>query len=259
MIDNTPALHISKSRDAQVVNLGDGYWHMELPSQRKRGYYLAQLDDHGAGRRRDFHWKPPLILRLQARASAQNLPGTWGFGFWNDPFSFLLGSEGAVRRLPALPDAAWFFHASPPNYLSFRDDLHAQGFLAATFKSTPISALLLALTTPFIALTFIPGAAQWVRKVLRRLIQQDAILIRTDEAAWHTYEMDWHNDLLSFRLDGMELIHTQVAPTGPLSLVLWIDNQYASLPPRGGLRYGTLPTREPAWLEIREFSINRPA
>jgi hypothetical protein len=127
-----------------VLKLGEGHWHLEIPASSKRGYHLAQLDDHGSFRRGDFRWKPPLTLRLQARVSAQELPGTWGFGFWNDPFSFLIGAQGMVPRLPALPDAAWLFYASPQNYLSFRDDLPAYGFLAATFRSLPINPFWLA-------------------------------------------------------------------------------------------------------------------
>ena len=54
-------------------------------------------------------------------------------------------------------------------------------------------------------------------------------------------------------------MQTNISPNGPLSLVIWVDNQYAALPPRGRLRYGTLPNPEPAWLEIRELSIQEIA
>ena len=257
MTSDISALHISKSPDAQVVDLGSGCIRLEIPARSKRGYRIAQLDDHRMGRRRDFRWKPPLTMSLQARVSTQDLPGTWGFGFWNDPFSFLLGSEGAINRFPTLPDAAWFFHASPQNYLSFRNDLPANGFLAATFKSTRIPVLLLALVSPGLLLTLLPGTAQLVRKALRRVIQQDATLIRTDETAWHTYNIVWDTDQVSFRLDGMEILRTMIAPHAPLSLVMWVDNQYAALPPRGGMRYGTLTNPQPAWLELRDFSIQQ--
>lgn len=255
MVKNGPDLHISKSPAAQVLRLGEGYWHLEIPASSKRGYHLAQLDDHGRLRRVDFRWTPPLTLSLQARVSAQELPGTWGFGFWNDPFSFLLGSAGVVPRFPALPDAAWFFHASPQNHLSFRDDQPAFGYLAATFRSRRVGAFRLALASPLLALTLIPGPAQAIRKLLRGVVHQDATLIQADVTAWHTYEMDWEAGLVKFRLDGAAIFQTTIAPPGPLTLVLWIDNQYAALPPRGGFRYGTLPNQEPAWLEIRDLDI----
>ena len=255
MTMNRPDLHISKSPNAQVVKLGESYWHLEIPASSKRGYHLAQLDDHGSLRRGNFRWKAPLTMSLQARLSGRELPGTWGFGFWNDPFSFLMGSGGIVPRFPALPDAAWFFHASPQNYLSVRDDRPAFGYLAATFQSRSVRAFWLALASPLMALTLIPGAAQLVRKLLRGAIHQDASLIHTDVTAWHTYQMDWEAGMVYFHLDGAAIYQTDVAPQGPLSLVLWIDNQYAALPPKGGLRYGTLPNKELAWLEIRDFAI----
>ena len=52
------------------------------------------------------------------------------------------------------------------------------------------------------------------------------------------------------------IIHTTpVAPHGPLGLVIWIDNQYAALPPTGGLRFGTLANLQPAWLEIEQLEV----
>jgi len=58
---------------------------------------------------------PPCTFSLHARLSGTDLPGTWGFGLWNDPFGLSLGFGGQAARLPALPQAAWFMHASPPN------------------------------------------------------------------------------------------------------------------------------------------------
>jgi hypothetical protein len=253
MTPRIPDVHTSQTPTARVEKLGEGAWHLEIPVSSRGGYRLSQLDDHGSLRRGNFHWKPPLKLSLQARVSVQDLPGTWGFGLWNDPFSFLLGSDGMVPRFPALPDAVWFFYASPQNYLSFRDDLPAQGFLAATFKSKKIRALWLTLASPTLVLTMIPGAAQLVRRLLRRIIQQEAALIHTNVTEWHTYKLDWESSQVRFSLDGAAILQTNIAPNGPLSLVLWIDNQYAALPPKGRLRYGTLPNPDPAWLEIREF------
>ena len=54
-----------------------------------------------------------------AHASSNSIPGTWGFGLWNDPFGLSLGFGGNPFRLPALPNAVWFFGASKESYLSF--------------------------------------------------------------------------------------------------------------------------------------------
>ena len=147
-----------------MIKIGENSWHLEIPARSTGGYRLAQLDDHGSLQRRDFPWKPPLTLSMEARVSAQVLPGTWGFGLWNDPFSLMLAYNKLVPRLPTFPDAAWFFHASPENYLSIRNDLPANGFLAATFRSKKMPFALLALASPILALAFIPGFAQLVRQ-----------------------------------------------------------------------------------------------
>jgi hypothetical protein len=109
-------------------------WRLEIPAGPGGRYRLAQLDDYHDLPRRALLWRPPLRLSLKARASSEDIPGTWGFGLWNDPFGFAFLKGGGVR-LPVAPNAAWFFFASPPNYLSLRDDLPAQGGLAATFRS----------------------------------------------------------------------------------------------------------------------------
>jgi hypothetical protein len=256
MSDRSTGLHISKSPGASVIDQSDGCWHLEIPASTQRTYHLAQLDDHLAHSRADFPWKPPLSLSLQARVSAQDLPGTWGFGFWNDPFSFLLGGDRTVKRLPTLPDAAWFFHASPENYLSFRDDLPACGFLAATFSSRRVSTILLALGSPALALALLPFTARPVRGSLRRLVHQDSSQLQVDVTAWHTYRLDWEPATATFSVDGSMLYCTPVSPPSPLSLVIWIDNQFASLPPAGRLRYGTLLNASSAWLEIREIELS---
>jgi hypothetical protein len=250
-----PPLHTSQSPHAKVIKLGENSWHLEIPAHTKRGYQLAQLDDHGSLLRREFPWKPPLTLSIEARVSAEDLPGTWGFGFWNDPFSFMLAYNKLVPRLPTLPDAIWFFHASSQNYLSIMDDLPANGFLAATFSSKKIPIALLALTSPALALTLIPGLAQVVRRLLRAVVQQDTTLVHTNVTEWHTYLLEWMPDDVRLSVDGNNVLHSNIVPLGPMSLVIWIDNQYAALPPKGGFKYGTLPNAESAWMEIRYLKL----
>lgn len=251
-----PVLHISKSSSASVTRLGENGWHLEIAAHKHLGYHLAQLDDHGVLPRRSFIWRPPLTFSLQARASAEDLPGTWGFGLWNDPFSFLLAYNQFVPRLPTLPEAAWFFYASPHNYLSFRNDLPANGFLAATFRSLKIPTLLVDLASPALGLAFIPGAAQWVRGLLRRVVRQEAAQVNTHLTDWHTYRLLWAEETTTFYIDEVMLLQTGVSPHPPMSLVIWIDNQYAASPPTGGLKYGYLPSTAPAWLEIRDVNMD---
>jgi hypothetical protein len=158
-------------------------------------------------------------------------------------------------RIPALPNAAWFFHASPENYLSFRDDLPACGFLAATFSSNKVPPALLALASPALGFTLLPPTAQVVRRVLRHRVRQDAASIDLDVTEWHTYKLEWEPGLIRFSIDQGDVFATSIAPAAPLSLVIWIDNQHAALPPAGRLRYGTLPNHEPAWMEVRQVEL----
>jgi hypothetical protein len=205
-------------------------------------------------------------MKLEARACALNPPGTWGFGLWNDPFSLSLGLGGASRRLPALPNAAWFFFASPPNHLSLREDLPARGPLAATFVSPELPPLFLALGVPLLPLFALPPAARLLRQLARRFIQQDAAQLKLNDitptagtpTGWHTYELTWTQDEITFSVDGDTSLETGVVPLPPMGLVLWVDNQYAALPPDGRLRFGNLPNPEPAWIEIQNLEIRPP-
>lgn len=249
-----PLLQPTVSRDAQVTSLPENGWRLSLPPGRAGRYRLAQLDDYRALPRPRFLHHPPLELTLQARASAPDLPGTWGFGLWNDPFAFSFGLGGA-RRLPALPNALWFFFASPHNHLSLRDDLPAFAALAATFRSPRWPALLVApalLALPFFAF---PPIAKLLRRISRSIVRQDAVALSINPKEWHTYSLRWDQNAASFQVDGVKVFETSLVPHPPLGLVLWIDNQYLSFPPNGRLRYGTLENSDSAWLEIRSLAI----
>src|SRR5690606_11855703 len=116
------------SPGSRLVETGANGKRLEAPAGDEKQYRLAQLAGYGSRPRADFPWKaPPLHMSLRARVSAQQIPGTWGFGLWNDPFSMAVLSGAERLRLPVLPNTAWFFFASPPNYLSLLDDLPAQG------------------------------------------------------------------------------------------------------------------------------------
>src|SRR5260221_508936 len=77
-------------------------------------YSDAQLFDYAAMKRRDFPCRPPLrmIVRAWASHSADQLKGTAGFGFWNQPVM-------PGQALPRLPRNAWFFFGSPPSNMAF--------------------------------------------------------------------------------------------------------------------------------------------
>jgi hypothetical protein len=238
-----------------VAELAPGHWRMEIPAGAAGTYRLAELDDHLDTARSHFPWQAPLRLELRARVSAPDLPGTWGFGFWNNPFSASLGISGTARRLPVLPNAAWFFYAGPPNYLAFRDNHPAEGFLAATFSAPPIPSLALAPAGLALPLLALPLTAKLLRRAAGLLIGEDSTLLDGDVTKWHTYRLDWGNDLARFFVDGSEVWATGVLPRGKLGSVIWIDNQYAAFPPSGRLRAGSSPNPQPAWLEVDQVKI----
>jgi len=245
--------------DSRVTEIEPGTWLLEIPTGPGGRYRLAQLDDYSQLPRRDFPWKAPLRISLQARTYAETSPGTWGFGLWNDPFSMaILGGRG-VFRFPALPNAAWFFFASAPNYLSLDDDLPHQGNLAATFQSPKWVSFMLPLGVlglPFLA---IPASARLLRRLGRKFIRQAAVDLPLDPTDWHSYLVEWKEDGVNFSVDGDFVMQTPISPLGPLGLVLWVDNQYVTLPPDGHFRYGTLANTEETRVEIRNMIVSRPS
>jgi hypothetical protein len=228
---------------------------LSIPSGPAGQYRWAQLDDYAALPRGRFLWTPPISLSLDARISAPDLPGTWGFGFWNDPFQASLGLGGTARRLPALPNAAWYFYASPPNYLAFRDDLPAQGLLAATFRAPLLPAPLLAAGLPLLPFLKWPWAARKLRRMAARLIHQASALLVVDCTQWHHYQLDWGKDQTAFCVDEEVVLETTVSPLGRGGLVLWIDNQYAAFTPEGRVGFGMLGCGAESWLELRNMAI----
>jgi len=270
---------------ATIIPTENG-WRLEIPAGPAGMYRLAQLDNY----RSRFPSSAPTTLNLRCRVSpswppfhtltgtrppifAQSnstgerggLPGTWGFGFWNDPFTVSLGLQGAARRLPVLPNAAWFFHASDENHLSLRPPidlmggpqggLPANGFLAQTFSSPKIPSLLLApglLALPF---AFSKTFAKWLRAVAGKIIREDAKRLELDVTQWREYRLMWSPSRVEFSVDGASVFETESSPRGPLGLVIWIDNQFAAFPPDGKIRVGTLENPTPAWMEIADLEI----
>ena len=238
-----------------VESLPGGGRRLSIPAGPAGHYRLAQLDDTQYLTRPDFNWQPPSTLTLRARVSDLGLPGTWGFGLWNDPFSASLGLGGGTRKLPALPNAAWFFHASPANALSLRDDLPANGFLAAGFSSRDLSPFLYPPAVVAAPLLAWRVTARWLRRAARRWIREDATRLNHDPTAWHNYRLDWHMDGVSFQVDGQSVMESSLVPLGRLGLVIWIDNQFAAFKPDGTLKYGVQENPTPAWLEIADLNI----
>lgn len=250
-----PGLKTHVRSGGKVTQSGPNSWHMEIPAGSARDYRLAQLDDYTGLSRRAFPWSPPVKMRLRARASAPAIPGTWGFGLWNDPFGMTL-VRGAEVRLPTLPNSAWYFFASQPNYLSFQDDLPGWGQLAAVFQSPDRLPPSLLASLPLLPLIFLRPMSRWLRSQVRRCVQQGTFGMDLDPTEWHSYEIDWRQEEVAFHLDGQVLKEMRVLPNGPLGLVAWIDNQFARWSPDGRLGYGTLENKGVSWIEVEGLEMS---
>src|SRR3990172_12534231 len=167
------------TRGANVTSTENG-WRLGIQKGDSLHYRDAQLDDYSQLPRHKFPHRT-LSLSLRAKTSSSSIAGTWGFGLWNDPFGLSLGFGGSPFRLPALPNAAWFFHASPQNYLSFRDDGPAQGFLAQTFCSPRFD---LRLISTALALPFAPKTE---RRLLGQVVTEASVCLDVDVIQWHSY------------------------------------------------------------------------
>ena len=229
-------------------------WRLDIPSGKSGTYRLAQLDNYARLPRAQFPHGLPVTINLTAHASAVDLPGTWGFGFWNDPLSFSLGLGGSAGRVPVLPNTAWFFHASRQNWLSIRDGLPGNGFFAGTFRSPRHPSWLLALMAPAIPLMAFRPVSRMVRKWAGRMINQDSAAVLVDVTERHKYSLQWLRESCLFKIDGETILHTSISPLPPLGLVLWIDNQFAAWSQNGKVRFGTLDNPH-AWLEIEDLDI----
>jgi hypothetical protein len=241
---------------AWVTPRTNGGWRLKIPAGTSSRYRLAQLDDYSNLKRSSFRWVNGIKFELQARVSHPRIPGTWGFGLWNDPFAIgvLAGLQGF--RAPQLPQAAWFFYSVPQGYLSLRDDLPGHGWLASTFRSPTWSPFKLALGFPLLPLLAIPGASRKIRASASSIIRQDMRSLNVDPTEWQHYRMRWTFEKSIFTVNGEAVLETRISPIGPLGIVIWIDNQYAAWAPDGKLRFGMCANRNPAWLEIRDLRIS---
>lgn len=219
-------------------------------------YANAQIDDYQQRPRREFLWRPPLRLTVRARFShADSLRGTAGFGFWNDPF-LMTG-----LRAPGLPQALWFFYASPPSDMRLARGVPGWGWKAAVIDARRPQFLALApLLAAAVPLLAIRPVYRKLWPIFQRSLGVAERLISPADGqmtGWHVYTIDWQPRSVQFFIDGRLLLETAHAPPGPLGLVLWLDNQYLQVAPWGRLGWGLLAKREPQWLEIEWLALER--
>jgi hypothetical protein len=243
-----------------TLHLANSVLRMSFESARPGQYTDAQIDDYNNLPRAAYPWRPPLRMQVIARSSlpaatpsstgesAGILRGTAGFGFWNYPFSV----RGDILMLP---EAIWFFYASPPSNMALVPGIPGWGWKAQVVHSMRLGAIVatvpMAATTVFGLLTGeTRPAARWMQK----LSGAQEALLPVEMTDWHHYTLEWQRSEAVFWVDDQLVLRSPQPPTRPLGFVAWLDNQYAIATPRGVLRFGTISSG-PQWFEMDSVQV----
>lgn len=208
----------------------------------------AELNDLRGARRRDLPWRPPLRLEVEAVAShpAEQMRGTAGFGFWNDPFDPAQGTAAA-------PNAVWFFNTSPPANMPFAPGGAPHGWKAAALNGGTMPDWLAAAGA---ALLRTPRLGPLLYRVARNSAVRaaEAVLAsRLDER--HVYRIDWRADYADFWVDGQRVLRAVAPPVASLGFVAWVDNNCADETGTADLALRRLAVPQRQWLEISRIRI----
>ncbi len=242
------------------LSIVDSALRMAFEAVQQGQYADAQIDDYGTLARSAFPWRPPLRMEVRARSSLPAaspastsesegiLRGTAGFGFWNYPFSV----RGDVLMLP---EAVWFFYASPPSNMALVPGIPGWGWKAQVVHSMRVEALLATLPTALATgWGRVTGNTRSAASWLQRLTGASEALLTVDMTTWHTYALEWHTTEALFWVDGTSVLRAPRPPTRPLGFVAWLDNQYAIATPRGVLRFGAVASGA-QWFEMDSVRI----
>jgi hypothetical protein len=242
------------------LSVNDSALRMTLPAIESGAYADAQIDDYAGLARSAFPWQPPLRMEVRARsslpaaqanssiASRDVLCGTAGFGFWNYPFSV----RGDILFLP---EAVWFFYASPPSNMALVPGVPGWGWKAQVVHSMRPTALAASVPTALSMLwARISGKTQQAARWLQTVSGASEAMITADMENWHTYTLEWRQGAARFWVDDIHILTAPQPPARPLGFVAWLDNQYAIATPRGVLGFGAVPC-QPEWFEIDSVRI----
>jgi hypothetical protein len=230
---------------ARVERAGEVY-RLLRPPTTARSYADAEIADRHPTR-------PPATLRVRARFShpSAEIRGTAGLGFWN-------AAVAPGRWRFGLPRAAWFFVAGPPYDVPLALGVPGRGFKAATFDAHRLAFLALLPTAP---IGFLAMRNRWLYHRLWPVAQaalrvSERALPEVDLAVAHDYEVRWDLDRVTFAIDSQVVFAASTPPGGPLHAVVWIDNAYAIVTPRGRFALGLLALPEPQWIEVEGFEVS---
>lgn len=208
----------------------------------------AEIDDHRTVPRDRLLWKPPLSLSVRARMShsAEEMQGTAGFGFWNDPFDW-------VGNVQTPPNAVWFFYASPQSDMSFDRDAKGNGWKAAVLNAGSADPVTMAIGNFVFNL---PGMSKFVFKLAQtRINAREQVLNDIALTDWHEYRIDWRGDAASFYIDGREVMVAPNPPRMRLGFVAWVDNNVAIMGPGRAFEFKRISIGQRQWMELAHVRI----
>ncbi len=240
---NIPALRLRPrcSGGAGIIRTTTGLRLIRPPGPANR-YRNAQLDDFGRRPGPPRALRRPYTLRLRARTShpRDQLIGTAGFGLWSYPWAWPL----------RMPQAVWFFFGAPPHNMPLALDVPGYGWKAATVDTgNPAAWRWLPIAPLVVPLLNISPLYRRLWPRIQRAVGVAEAIIDVDLTAWHDYEIRWGITESVLLVDGAVVLRGP-SPRGPLSIVIWIDNQYAIVRPTGQFGWGIQACSETQWLEI---------
>jgi hypothetical protein len=209
----------------------------------------AEIGDYLNRSRSQLPWRPPLRMAVRARFShsADELRGTSGFGFWNDPFDL---AEGGVL---APPNTVWFFFASRASDMVPAPGLPGNGFRAEMINGGTAPRWSMAAGN---LLLRVPGLTSLLYRAAQARVNANAIRLDGLEiTVWHTYALHWSRTEALFSVDGCTVLRVSNPPSVPLGFVAWMDNQLAIARPDGDFCFGleSVPRRQ--WLALDRVEI----
>lgn len=241
------------------LSIADSTLRLAFSSAEEGRYTDAQIDDYAGLTRARFPWHPPLRMEVHARSSLPAatvgstpamtyLRGTAGFGFWNYPFSV----RGDVLMLP---EAIWFFYASPPSNMALVPGEPGWGWKAQVVHSMRAAALGATLPTAMaVGWGRLTGHTRAAEQWLQRLSGAQEAVLPVDMTHWQRYTLEWRVSEALFWVNDALVLRAPSPPTRPLGFVAWLDNQYAIATPSGILRFGTLASGA-QWLDLDSVKI----
>jgi hypothetical protein len=209
----------------------------------------AEIGDYRHHPRTRLPWQPPLRMAVRARFShpAEDLAGTSGFGFWNDPFAMGGGKEMAP------PNVLWFFCASSRSDMVTSPGMPGNGFRAEMINGGTMPGWLARLGNQLLQL---PGLAPLLYQVAQTQVNGAGVRLgAVDMTGWHHYVLHWERAEAVFSVDESEVLRVSHPPAVPLGFVAWMDSQVAVARPDGEFRFGleSVPGRQ--WLELDRVEI----